>query len=57
MNYIGVDYHKKYSYMVVKNEDGQVEGRGTVNNTFGAIPNFALTTSVSRSGRVQMRPE
>ena len=33
MNYVGVDYHKKYSYMVVKNEDGRVEGRGTVNNT------------------------
>ena len=33
MNYIGVDYHNKYSYMVVKNEDGCVEGKGTVNNT------------------------
>jgi len=32
MNYVGVDYHKKYSYMVVKDENGNVAGRGTVNN-------------------------
>jgi len=40
MNYIGVDYHKKYSYIVVKNEDGRVEGRGTVNNTKEEIQQF-----------------
>ena len=40
MNYIGVDYHKKYSYMVVKNEDGRVEGRGTVNNTKEEVQHF-----------------
>jgi len=28
-----VDYHKKYSYVVVKNEQGQAERRGTVNNS------------------------
>jgi len=33
MHYIGVDYHKKYSYVVVKNREGKVEQRGTVNNT------------------------
>ena len=33
MHYIGVDYHKRYSYLVVKNEEGQVEGRGSVSNT------------------------
>ena len=40
MNYVGVDYHKKYSYMVVKNEDGRVEGRGTVNNTKEEVQHF-----------------
>ena len=33
MHYIGVDYHKRYSYIVVKNEEGQVQGRGSVSNT------------------------
>ena len=33
MHYIGVDYHKKYSYMVVKDKDGKVERRGVVNNS------------------------
>ena len=33
MHYIGVDYHKRYSYMVVKDRDGKVERRGTVNNS------------------------
>jgi len=40
VNYIGVDYHKKYSYIVVKNEDGHVEGRGTVNNTREEVQRF-----------------
>lgn len=40
MNYVGVDYHKKYSYMVVKNEDGRVERRGTVNNTKEEVQHF-----------------
>jgi transposase len=33
MHYIGVDYHKKYSYLVVKDKEGKVERRGTVNNS------------------------
>jgi len=40
MNYIGVDYHKKYSYMVVKDENGNVAGRGTVNNTKEEVQQF-----------------
>jgi hypothetical protein len=40
VNYIGVDYHKKYSYIVVKNEDGRIEGRGTVNNTREEVQRF-----------------
>ena len=40
MNYIGVDYHKKYSYLVVKDEEGHVEGRGTVNNTKEEVQRF-----------------
>ena len=33
MHYIGVDYHKKYSYVVVKDKEGKVERRGKVDNT------------------------
>jgi transposase len=40
MNYIGIDYHKKYSYIVVKDEDGHIEGRGTVNNTKEEVQQF-----------------
>jgi len=32
MHYIGVDYHKRYSYLVVKDEQGRVEQRGLVGN-------------------------
>ena len=28
MHYIGIDYHKKYSYIVVKDREGTVEQRG-----------------------------
>jgi len=31
--YIGVDYHKKYSYIVVKDEQGRREQKGMVDNT------------------------
>jgi transposase len=33
VHYIGVDYHKKYSYVVVKDKEGKVERRGKVDNT------------------------
>lgn len=33
MHYIGVDYHKRYSYIVVKDEQGGREQTGMVNNT------------------------
>jgi transposase len=33
VHYIGVDYHKKYSYVVVKDKEGKVERRGKVGNT------------------------
>ena len=32
MYYIGVDYHKWYSYLVVKDEQGKVERKGTILN-------------------------
>ena len=32
MHYIGLDYHKKYSYVVVECRDGKVERRGGRNN-------------------------
>ena len=40
MHYIGVDYHKRYSYIVVKNEDGEVEVRDSVSNTKEEIRQF-----------------
>jgi hypothetical protein len=40
MHYIGVDYHKRYSYIVVKNENGEVEGRGSLSNTKEKIRQF-----------------
>ena len=33
MHYIGVDYHKKYSYVVVKDYDGKVKRKGKVKNS------------------------
>jgi len=40
VHYIGVDYHKKYSYIVVKDREGKVERRGTVNNNREDLHNF-----------------
>ena len=40
MNYIGIDYHKKYSYIVVKSDDGHIEGKGMVNNTREEVQRF-----------------
>ncbi len=40
MHYIGVDYHKRYSYIVVKNEDGEVKERGSVSNIRKEIQQF-----------------
>jgi transposase len=40
MHYIGVDCHKRYSYIVVKNKDGEVERRGSVSNTEEEIRQF-----------------
>jgi transposase len=40
MNYVGVDYHKKYSYIVIKNKDGRILGKSTVNNTREEIQQF-----------------
>jgi transposase len=40
MHYIGVDYHKKYSYIVVKDEEGNPERRGTVANSREEIQHF-----------------
>jgi len=33
MHYIEVDYHKKYPYVVVKDEQGKRGRKGMVNNT------------------------
>jgi len=40
MHYIGVDYHKKYSYVVVKDEQGRREQKGMVNNTKEELQEF-----------------
>jgi len=44
----GVDYHRKYSYLVVKNEDGHVEERGTVNNTKEEVQKFLNLIALGR---------
>jgi len=33
MHYIGIDYRKRYSYLVVKDEKGKTEQRGDIANT------------------------
>jgi hypothetical protein len=40
MHYIGVDYHKRYSYIVVKDEKGKTEQRGTVTNSREELQRF-----------------
>jgi transposase len=40
MHYIGVDYHKKYSYIVVEDEERNPEQRGTVANSREYIQHF-----------------
>lgn len=40
MHFIGVDYHKRYSYLVVKDWEGKVERRGKVSNTKEEFRNF-----------------
>ena len=40
MHYIGVDYHKRYSYIVVKNEKGEAEAKGLVSNTKEEVRQF-----------------
>ncbi|MCB0415913.1 MAG: IS110 family transposase [Bdellovibrionales bacterium] len=37
---IGVDYHKKFSYMVVKDYSGKVLRHGQIQNTFDHVNNF-----------------
>ncbi|MBI2852759.1 MAG: IS110 family transposase, partial [Chloroflexi bacterium] len=40
MHYIGIDYHKKYSYIVVKDRDGKLEQRGMVGNSREEVQKF-----------------
>jgi len=40
MHYIGIDYHKKYSYVVVKDREGLVEQRGMVSNRKEEVQKF-----------------
>ena len=40
MHYIGIDYHKRYSYVVVKDKEGKTEQRVTVTNTREAFQHF-----------------
>jgi len=40
VHYIGVDYHKQYSYVVVKDAGGRVERKGTVPNSREELQNF-----------------
>ncbi|HZT70613.1 MAG TPA: transposase [Terriglobia bacterium] len=38
--YVGVDYHRKYSYLTVMDERGQVLRQGTVENQRQAVTRF-----------------
>jgi len=38
--YVGVDYHKGYSYMTVMDETGSICGQGQVSNQPEAIKDF-----------------
>jgi len=40
MQYVGVDHHKKFSYMSIMNEEGIVVKEGRVNNTQEALKRF-----------------
>jgi len=40
MHYVGVDYHKRYSYLVVKDGEGRVERRGSVSNERDELQRF-----------------
>ena len=40
MHYIGVDYHKKCCYVIVKDKEGRVERRETVNSSREEIQQF-----------------
>lgn len=40
MQYAGVDYHKKSSYVTVVDERGQIVKRGAVSNTWEALAAF-----------------
>jgi transposase len=40
MYYVGVDYHKTYSYLVVKDEEGKLQRRGKVVNTKAELRQF-----------------
>ena len=40
MHFIGIDYHKKYSYIVVKDREGAVEQRGMVSNSREEVQKF-----------------
>jgi hypothetical protein len=40
VHYIGVDYHKRYSYVVVKDGEGRVERRAVVSNTKEELQHF-----------------
>ena len=51
MEYVGVDYHKKWSYMVIMNERGMVIKEGKVPSSENAVKRFlAKSNGVVRTG-------
>ena len=62
MHYIGVDYHKSYSYIVVKDSEGFVEQRGSVSNEKEQLQRFIepyrpgkAVVEATRSGQMATR--
>ena len=48
--YIGVDYHKGYSYMTVMDETGKICGQGQVSNRPEEIRDFLTRFGVNGNG-------
>jgi hypothetical protein len=40
MEYVGVDHHKKFSYLTIKDEQGRIVKQGRVNNDQGSLRRF-----------------
>ena len=40
MQYVGVDYHKRFSYLIIMDEKGNIVKEGKINNTKESLNRF-----------------